>query len=333
MPDNLKFITNQKGKQALLHNSHRYNFAKNNKNGSLWRCVNKGECSASVTLNDTKDKIVRKSSHCCAPHPDDNKRALMMDLCRQEVCSKMEPVKKILERHVLIQSSIKGSENLIMPSYSEVKDNLYRARKKTLNVKRTEFKKIQEVVIPKIMASDFLVTDDGGDDKILLFCSKIAKKTLKVLRNQYFFGDGTFKRCPKPFFQFFSIHVDLNSSSEYTNILPVIYALLPNKTEVTYIRLFTLIRDVLNIDIRNFKCDYEAGLMNAFKAVFPRAVVTGCFYHYNRAVWKKGRELKVKNEIIRHTANLPLLPIKYIDAGWRAIMNRAPKTARNDKFI
>jgi hypothetical protein len=111
--------------------------------------------------------------------------------------------------------------------------------------------------------------------------------------------------------------VDLSSCGEYTNIVPVIYALLPNKKEDTYRRLFSLVREVLNIDICKFKCDYEKALINAFKTVFPRAVVTGCYYHYNHAIWKRGRELEVKDEIVRHTANLPLLPIKHIDAGWR----------------
>jgi hypothetical protein len=203
MDENLKFITNQKGKPALLHNGHRYNFAKSNKNGSLWRCVNKDECSSSVTLDKNKEKIIRQGLHCCAPHHEDNERAMMMDACRRDVCSKMDPVKKIFEKHVLKQTKKNGCEDLIMPSYSEVKDSLYRARKKTLNVKNTEFNKMSEVVIPKMLASDFLLADDGEDDKMLLFCSKIARKSLKVLRKNLFFGDTTFKTCPKPFKQFF----------------------------------------------------------------------------------------------------------------------------------
>lgn len=57
-----------------------------------------------------------------------------------------------------------------------------------------------------------------------------------------FFGNGTFKRVPKPYYQLLSIQVDVDSTEETTNIFPVLYALLPNKRETSYIALFTLIR-------------------------------------------------------------------------------------------
>lgn len=50
--------------------------------------------------------------------------------------------------------------------------------------------------------------------------------------------------------------------------------------------MFMLLKERLNLMIRIFKCDFETGLINAIKDIFPSAEIRGCYYHFNRAVWK-----------------------------------------------
>lgn len=330
----IKFITNQKGKPALLYDGHRYNWGNNNKkNGnSLWRCVNREECNASITINGERNSVVRQSIHTCKSNHGKNVRAVVMDACRDAVCKKMKSVKSIFEKHIS-----KSTSSVPMPSYKEKKDFLYRARKKYLQVKMTEFNDLRDVEIPQILANDFLLINDGEENKMLIFCSKMCRKAVNYLRNKQFFGDGTFKRAPKPFKQFFSIHVDLNSCKNYTNIVPIIYALLPDKSEETYRRLFSFLKESLCVEISYFKCDFETGLMNAVKSVFPNVELRGCYFHFNRAVWKKGKQVgltdsRVGKEIVRMTTNLPLVPVDKLIEGWTSIVNEAPKTEVMTKF-
>lgn len=105
-----------------------------------------------------------------------------------------------------------------------------------------------------------------------------------------YYGDGTFISAPGPFYQMFVLHLDLNSDEDCTNIVPVIYTLLPNKTQQTYTRLFRILKDQLGIKIKDYKCDYEIAQINAVKSAFPDANVTGCYYHYNHAVWKNAEK-------------------------------------------
>lgn len=58
---------------------------------------------------------------------------------------------------------------------------------------------------------------------------------------EYFFGYGTFKVCTLPFYQLYTLHDDLGSTDESTNIVPLIYVLMSEKTEKSNTILFLLI--------------------------------------------------------------------------------------------
>jgi hypothetical protein len=59
-------------------------------------------------------------------------------------------------------------------------------------------------------------------------------------------------------------------------------------------------------------CDFEKGAMNGIRAVYPGIQLKGCYYHWNRALWRKGKKLGLKSKsdkrIIVLAAALPLLP-------------------------
>lgn len=84
--------------------------------------------------------------------------------------------------------------------------------------------------------------------------------------------------------------------NDTTNVVPIVYVLLSHKSQETYIRMFNLFKDRLGLKIELFKCDFEIAIINGVKEVFPSALVSGCYYHYNRAVWKQAKKLKVTME-------------------------------------
>lgn len=126
-------------------------------------------------------------------------------------------------------------------------------------------------------------------------------------------------------------------NSDVTNVVPVLYALLPDKTESTYLRLFTIIRDQLGIKITIFKCDFEKAQINAVKTTFPDVNLNGCYFHYNRAVWKKAKSLgicenKAGRHITRLCASLPLLPVQHIHTSWLKIVEKMENNVEMNKF-
>jgi hypothetical protein len=77
---------------------------------------------------------------------------------------------------------------------------------------------------------NFLILDSGADDgsRILVFGTLQNLALLETNRN--WFIDGTFTVSPSVFCQVFTIHALLGTAA-----LPMVYALLPDKTEQTYI--------------------------------------------------------------------------------------------------
>lgn len=326
-PEELVFIKNQKGGQCLMWSGYR--FTKNHDNASdgttLWRCVDRN-CNASLKLNADKNAILKSSVHACWPNLTKNKISSMIEECKTEVCKTFQPVQQIFEK-IYTKSNITSDDEDMLPIYKSKKDTLLRARRRFLKAPKLVFKNLNEVVVPDIF-HDFLVCDQGKDnDKILIFATPFGKTILQNLagKSPQLFADGTFKRTPRPFYQLYTIHLDIASGEEMTNIVPLIYALLPNKTQETYVRLYLLIKEHFNIEFHKMKCDYELAQVNALQKVFPNIDISGCYYHYNKAIWKQADKLKMlESKKARHTtaliANLPLLPTQHIMDGWFAIV-------------
>lgn len=235
------------------------------------------------------------------------------------------------------RSNNEVTEDVEMPSYEEKRSSLYRTRHKFLEQTRTEFSELKDVTVPKILAESFLVAEDGDTEKILFFSTKVGLDAARNGQSKQFSGDGTFKRVPKPFYQIYTVHIDLSTNVEVTNVVPVLYALLPNKTEITYTRLFNLIRHQLSINIEIFKCDFEKAQINAVKSTFPGAIVTGCYFHFNQAVWKKAKAIGIcehpaGRHITRLCASIPLLPAQHIPTCWQTITEKMEKSEKMGQF-
>ena len=114
----------------------------------------------------------------------------------------------------------------------------------------------------------FLIFDSGvGDnERILIFATQQGIRFLS--NNSHWFMDGTFKLCPKIFYQIYTIHAPNNNQ-----VFPYVFALWPNKNKVTYNRLF---REVRNAVIRqgneptNIPIDFERAAVNAVTNQMPQ---------------------------------------------------------------
>lgn len=73
--------------------------------------------------------------------------------------------------------------------------------------------------------------------------------------------DGTFKIAPPLFAQVFVL-----MSKKLEGVHPVVYALLPNKRQETYVSMFNiLLRIAPGFSPSSFSCDFEQALINAIR--------------------------------------------------------------------
>ncbi|ODM87861.1 hypothetical protein Ocin01_18821 [Orchesella cincta] len=83
------------------------------------------------------------------------------------------------------------------------------------------------------MTDNFLLYDSGASNKRILIFGTM--KNLRHMENSTeWFSDGTFKVAPLLFDQLYTIHV-----LRFQKVIPMVYALLPNRLETTYVKMLT----------------------------------------------------------------------------------------------
>ena len=186
----------------------------------------------------------------------------------------------------------------------------------------------------------FVLINDGECDKILAFASK--ENFPLIGEAERIFMDGTFYVCPSLFSQLYTFHVIYRGQ-----MVPVIYALLPNKCEATYMRLLKKIQEVapefgIVFQPRMVTMDFELAAINAVQQLFPAAEVKGCFFHFTQCIWRKTQEHglqtayetipDVKTTVKRMSA-LPLLNPLDVDDAWLVIHSEAPQVPGMEGLI
>ncbi|QQP50943.1 Putative LOC100898192, partial [Caligus rogercresseyi] len=114
---------------------------------------------------------------------------------------------------------------------------------------------------------NFLLYDSGvmDDQRILIFGTQGGLNDLTNIKD--WSCDGTFKCAPSLYYQLFTLHVVVRHSS-----IPRIFALLPNKTTNTYLRLLGCLKHIHpRLNPENVMMDFEKGVISAFEEVFPQA--------------------------------------------------------------
>jgi hypothetical protein len=116
----------------------------------------------------------------------------------------------------------------------------------------------------------------GENSEMVIFSTDDNLRTLAACTTLQM--DGTFKSCPSIYAQLYTIHGVVNNVT-----LPLVYALLPNKTRSTYNDLIQVVRHAaaelqLTISPTYVISDFECGLIDAVKQHFPQTRVIGCFF-------------------------------------------------------
>ena len=123
------------------------------------------------------------------------------------------------------------------------------------------------------MEEKFLLGDTGeGNNRILIF-GRISWLQHLVF-SEIWFADGTFTIAPSLFHQVYVI-----SAKKHDGVIPIVYALLPNKQRLTYSRLFELLKTIeSNLRPVSIICDFEQAAIHAFQDAFPTVRIKGCFF-------------------------------------------------------
>ena len=123
-----------------------------------------------------------------------------------------------------------------------------------------------------------------------------TRKNIELLyESPVWFIDGTFKTSLSIFAQIVTVIGLLRraGSTEYTVVVPLVYALLSGKNKSLYTEVLEVVRNAvrqyrINVCVpTKIMTEFELEITNAAKTVFPGAPVSGCFFHLSQSVYRR----------------------------------------------
>jgi hypothetical protein len=120
-----------------------------------------------------------------------------------------------------------------------------------------------------------------------------------LTQSEHIFVDGTFDVVPRIYHEFrSSSQVFTFHAIRQNRMFPLVYVLLPGKSQETYTYMLTQLIDVLNrrgfVRWRTVMTDFEAALRASFSVVLGNQVtLRGCYFHFVQAVYRRIASVRV----------------------------------------
>ena len=287
--------TNGKHDKVLL-DGYAYNYFRSTKDGDIqtYRCdrYNELRCEAKLRVTASTSSCTLVGIHIDAPDPGHCEIIKVSANMKSIALLGSEPPRRIYADNV---AGISSDAAVVLPQYESSQRMMQRARQR-VRAPHPVPTNFQELDIPVELQSTqnsepFILFDSGRTDanRIILFGTSDNVKFLQDNKN--WFADGTFKITPNLFYQVYTLH----AIKCYT-VVPLIYALLPDKREETYRRVLDALLDVNNnLYPESCMLDLEKAAENAFMASFPGISITLCLFHLGQCLWRKIQELQLAN--------------------------------------
>lgn len=284
-------VLSKRGKEKFTHDGFAYVFDKNStKDDSLkfWRCEERGRCKARIHVKDGQ-VLKTVNSHTHDPSAVNIEVQRFTTKLKNRAETTVEVTNQIITECLLgLTQAGQGS----IPNKS--------ARRKVVQRKRDEVEAVpanpgclRDLHIPHSFRvyqteggvdDEFVLSDLDEDNKVII----LGRRTwLQHLRSEIWYADGTFKIAPPLFSQVYVI-----STTKLGGVIPVIYALLPNKQRATYTKLFALLKEIdPQLAPAAINCDFEQAAIAAMEENFPRTQIYGCFFHLSQNLQKHLAEI------------------------------------------
>ena len=281
------FTTSSKGKPILVVDGYEFYKKREGSTTTTWNCSQYQKLKCRATVISIGDEVVEIRGE----HVHEN------DLGKPEARKVIADIKsksELLTPSVAVSSAVLPVTNdyatqLSLPSRGSLLQ--MSRRKRRVNDLVEEKNPVNRQFDVPDAFSDFVIDDSGPNDaeRIIMFGDKDLLRLLE--RSQQWLADGTFKLSPTVFYQLYTIHAQVGHSAP-----ACIYAFLPNKSEKTYSRMLEMVcLAIPEAAPCRLLVDFEQAPMNAFKAFYPTAQISGCYFHLCQSFNRRINELGLKN--------------------------------------
>ncbi|KFD64455.1 hypothetical protein M514_10786 [Trichuris suis] len=329
-------VSSNRNHEKRAHNGYLYCFDKMNAAGTanFWRCDRRymEHCKARLHTTAATGVVIKEvNRHCHGGEAD----RINVTIVRGEAKRRAE---ETMETPAMILNEVYGGASVStmgqMPAEDAMKKMIRRRRTTTEDAPPQPVNR-EAIIIPLRYTTypegeRFLLYDSGvGDVERILILGRQWNATWSS-EMKTVFADGTLNIASPLFAQ---VYVLLASKRGF--IVPVLYALLPDKRESTYCRIFHAVKATWpQFSPETISMDFERAAMNAASSVFPSAEICGCFFHLMRNMKKQlsllGLSGWYKNDgnfalAARMIIAMAFVPLEDLDAVFRQLARQTPR--------
>ncbi|KAG4093736.1 hypothetical protein H8356DRAFT_1428438 [Neocallimastix lanati (nom. inval.)] len=288
-------------KQIIINQKHKFNFSFQRKDKSkIYRCTEYktlNKCKSLIILNDRKEVLKYESLHNHLEKEIDVPISVAKHKIKEEIKKNSIPM-DIKPKHIF--NTVSQEMGLICPEYSTIRSQIIRNINKQYpsNIKSIDDIPIESKYYKTKRNENFMIFKNTD---LIIFQSPFQAYLFSNYHKNIF-ADGTFYAAPKFSYQLFITRTYIG---EFNMFYTTSISILKNKKQSTYETLFKEIKKNANkfrsntlITTINFHCDFEQGISNAAKKVFPNINIKYCVWHYKRSLEKQKNILcyhEVKN--------------------------------------
>ncbi|KAG4086980.1 hypothetical protein H8356DRAFT_1434023 [Neocallimastix lanati (nom. inval.)] len=272
MEDNIEIEiseTNRGNEQIIINKKHKFNFSFQRKDKSkIYRCTEYktlNKCKSLIILNDKKEVLKYESLHNHLEKEIDVSISVAKHKIKEEIKKNSIPM-DIKPKHIF--NAVSQEMGLICPEYSTIRSQIIRNINKQFppSIKNFDDIPIESKYYKTKRNENFMIFTNT---ELIIFQSPFQAYLFSNYHKNIF-ADGTFYAAPKFSYQLFITR--------------------------TYVGEFNMSNTL--ITTINFHCDFEQGISNAAKKVFPNINIKYCVWHYKRSLEKQKNILcyhEVKN--------------------------------------
>ncbi|KAB0796844.1 hypothetical protein PPYR_10905 [Photinus pyralis] len=195
---------------------------------------------------------------------------------------------------------------------------------------------VADITIPTALQTtsrnaNFLLWDSGAEDPNRIFMFGTEQNLNILEQHRHWFVDGTFKVAPELFLQVFTIHALVENTC-----MPLVYVLLQDKSEMSYVRVFQKLLDLkITLNPISVTSDFEKAIHNAVSRVFDEVQIVGCLFHLGQSLWRRVQlcnltEDYLNNEnVSQHTKmllSLSFVPPNDVIMAFEELVENCPNT-------
>lgn len=340
MADTAMYGASKRGNRTLIFRGFEFCHHRVLKNGNVvWRCNKRERCKCKATVVADGLRVVSNlephhshegnNSSCLARRAVGEMKLRLVDTLATPAGTQAT-VTSTLPNHVLMALPKKTSLARILRRHRQ---QVHLSEGEVMPPIPTD----TDFVMPARF-KDFVLYDSGpGSDRIILLgCNELMDA---LARASLWLADGTFKVVPSIFFQLYTIHFQF-----VPGINPAaLYCIVTDKTRGTYDRILDQLLIIIPTAAPTvILTDFESAAMGAFRARFPNARISGCYFHLAQSILRKVNEVGLKREYetrddirisLRCLAALSHVPVDDVPEAFDELAESMPAAEHVDEVL